>query len=59
MHVKPSSFETYYEPFFGGGAMFVYVMNTYQPKVNISDVMNIYKSIKTDLTEFQQRLDSA
>lgn len=59
----PSSFENYYEPFFGGGAMFVYVMNTYQPKkvfindIN-SDVMNIYKAIKTDLTEFQQRLDS-
>ena len=59
----PSSFETYYEPFFGGGAMFVYVMNTYQPKNVVindinSDVMNIYKAIKTDLTEFQQRLDS-
>ena len=27
-------FETYdgNEPFFGGGAMFVHVMNTYQPK---------------------------
>ena len=59
----PSSFENYYEPFFGGGAMFVYVMNTYQPKNVVindinSDVMNIYKAIKTDLTEFQQRLDS-
>ena len=35
----PSSFETYYEPFFGGGAMFVHVMNTYQPKnVVINDI---------------------
>jgi DNA adenine methylase len=59
----PSSFENYYEPFFGGGAMFVHVMNTYQPKNVVindinSDVVNIYKAIKTDLTEFQQRLDS-
>jgi DNA adenine methylase len=59
----PTAFETYYEPFFGGGAMFVHVMNTYQPKNVVindinSDVVNIYKAIKTDLTEFQQRLDS-
>jgi DNA adenine methylase len=38
-------------------------MNTYQPKNVVindinSDVVNIYKAIKTDLTEFQQRLDS-
>ena len=59
----PTAFETYYEPFFGGGAMFVHVMNTYQPKNVVindinSDVINIYKAIKTDLSEFQQRLDS-
>ena len=59
----PTAFETYYEPFFGGGAMFVHVMNTYRPKNVVindinSDVVNIYKAIKTDLTEFQQRLDS-
>ena len=59
----PTAFDTYYEPFFGGGAMFVHVMNTYQPKNVVindinSDVVNIYKAIKTDLTEFQQRLDS-
>jgi len=59
----PCSFKTYYEPFFGGGAMFVHVMNTYQPKNVVindinSDVVSIYKAIKTDLTEFQQRLDS-
>lgn len=59
----PSAFDTYYEPFFGGGAMFVHVMNTYKPKNVVindinSDVMNIYKAIKIDLTEFQQRLDS-
>ena len=59
----PTAFETYYEPFFGGGAMFVHVMNTYRPKNVVindinSDVINIYKAIKTDLDEFQQRLDS-
>ena len=59
----PTAFETYYEPFFGGGAMFVHVMNTYRPKNVVindinSDVINIYKAIKTDLSEFQQRLDS-
>ena len=59
----PTTFENYYEPFFGGGAMFVHVMNTYHPKNVVindinSDVVNIYKAIKTDLTEFQQRLDS-
>jgi DNA adenine methylase len=59
----PTAFETYYEPFFGGGAMFIHVMNTYRPKNVVindinSDVINIYKAIKTDLDEFQQRLDS-
>ena len=59
----PTAVKNYYEPFFGGGAMFVYVMNTYRPKNVVindinSDVINIYRAIKTDLTEFQQRLDS-
>ena len=59
----PTAFDTYYEPFFGGGAMFVHVMNTYRPKNVVindinSDVISIYKAIKTNLTEFQQRLDS-
>lgn len=59
----PTALDTYYEPFFGGGAMFVYVMNTYRPKNVVindinSDVIGIYKAIKTNLTEFQQRLDS-
>jgi DNA adenine methylase len=59
----PTAFQTYYEPFFGGGAMFVHVMNTYRPKNVVindinSDVINIYKAIKTDLGEFQQCLDS-
>jgi DNA adenine methylase len=58
----PSSFETYYEPFFGGGAMFVHVMNTYKPsKVVINDinpsVMNIYRCIRDHYDEFTQRLN--
>ena len=59
----PTSFETYYEPFFGGGAMFVHVMNTYRPKnavindINV-DVINIYKSIRDNVSEFKERLDS-
>jgi DNA adenine methylase len=59
----PQSLTNYYEPFFGGGAMFVHVMNNYHPKyVVINDmnegVMNIYRSIKSDVDEFINRLDS-
>jgi len=58
----PSSFDTYYEPFFGGGAMFVHVMNTYKPsKVIINDindnVMNIYRCIRDNYDEFLVRLN--
>jgi len=56
-------FSTYYEPFFGGGAMFVHVMNTYKPKNVVindinHDVMNIYRSIRNDYDEFIGRVDS-
>jgi DNA adenine methylase len=56
-------FSTYYEPFFGGGAMFVHVMNTYKPKNVIindinNDVMNIYSSIRNEYDEFIDRVDS-
>ena len=59
----PSSFETYYEPFFGGGAMFVHVMNTYQPKNVVindinADVINIYRSIRNNYDEFVERLNT-
>ena len=59
----PSSFETYYEPFFGGGAMFVHVMNTYQPKNVVindinADVINIYRSIRDNYGEFVERLNT-
>jgi DNA adenine methylase len=58
----PSSVTSYCEPFFGGGAMFIYVMNTYTPsyaRINDinSDIINIYRSIKNDLDEFLLRLN--
>ena len=58
----PSSVTSYCEPFFGGGAMFIYVMNTYSPsyaRINDinSDIINIYRSIKNDLDEFKDRLN--
>ena len=36
-----SSFSNYYEPFFGGGAMFVYVMNTRSGLCSFIAWMNI------------------
>lgn len=56
-------FSTYYEPFFGGGAMFVHVMNTYKPKNVVindinDDVMNIYRSIRNDYDAFIDRVNS-
>ncbi len=58
----PSSVTSYCEPFFGGGAMFIYVMNTYTPsyaRINDinSDIINIYRSIRNDLDEFLLRLN--
>jgi len=58
----PSKVDTYCEPFFGGGAVFVHVVNTYQPKNLVindinPDLVNIYRSIKNDLNEFTDRLD--
>lgn len=57
-----SSFSNYYEPFFGGGAMFVYVMNTYKPKNVVindinADIISIYRCIKENYDEFIQRLN--
>jgi len=57
-----SSFSNYYEPFFGGGAMFGHVMNTYRPKnvfindIN-SDIISIYRCIKENYDEFIDRLN--
>ena len=58
----PQEFRTYYEPFFGGGAMFVHIMNNYKPKhVIVNDVnpsiINIYRAIRGDVGEFIRELD--
>lgn len=58
----PTSFDSYYEPFFGGGAMFVHVMNEYKPQnvfindINI-DIISIYRCIKENYDEFIDRLN--
>lgn len=58
----PTSFDNYCEPFFGGGAMFVYVMNQYSPKnvwindIN-SDIISIYQCVKSHYDEFILRLN--
>lgn len=60
--LMPNSFNTYYEPFFGGGAMFIHVMNEYKPEqvfindIN-SDIISIYRCIKENYDEFIQRLN--
>jgi len=65
-HYEPlmpsQNIESYSEPFFGGGAMFLYVMKRYQPKlVHINDInegiTSIYKYIKTDVDDFCAVLD--
>lgn len=54
--------KSYVEPFFGGGAMFIHIIKTYQPNevyindIN-SDIMSIYSSIKTNYDEFMTRLN--
>jgi DNA adenine methylase len=59
----PQDFRTYYEPFFGGGAMFVHVMNNYKPDhVVLNDanegIINIYRAIRSDVGEFINHLES-
>ncbi len=59
----PSKVDSYYEPFFGGGAMFIHVMETYKPRrvmindIN-ADIMNIYKAIRDDCDNFTADVDS-
>lgn len=53
----PSNVSEYAEPFFGGGAMFIHVMENYSPKRAVindinEDIIRIYKCIKSDYTEF-------
>lgn len=58
----PSDIKEYSEPFFGGGAMFLYIKKHYNPKkIYINDVydgiMNIYSSVKTDVENFCKIVD--
>ncbi len=61
--IMPLEVERYIEPFFGGGAMFVHVMERYRPKAAIINdinpsIVNIYQSIKTNLPDFLQHLNA-
>lgn len=56
------SVETYCEPFFGGGAMFIEVMRRYDPKrVFINDlnsgIINIYNAVGSDVDNFLRFVD--
>lgn len=60
--VLTSKIDSYCEPFFGGGAMFIHVMNTHKPsyaRINDinADIVRIYKSIKNDLEPFLKRVN--
>jgi DNA adenine methylase len=61
--ILPQSFDTYVEPFFGGGAMFIH-QKTMNPnlKCYINDInpniVNIYKAIKYNVEDFLIVLDS-
>lgn len=58
----PKNVKTYIEPFFGGGAMFIHVVNHYDPKhlvindVN-NDIVRIYKTIKSNFSDFAKLMD--
>lgn len=58
----PKSVREYSEPFFGGGAMFIYVMKRYNPqKTYINDVnegiVNIYRNVQSNIEEFCKIVD--
>ena len=58
----PKKVNTYCEPFFGGGAMYIHVIEKYAPKELIindvnSDIVRIYKTIKSDCNNFISILD--
>ena len=58
----PKNVKTYIEPFFGGGAMFIHVVNHYNPKYLIindvnSDIVRIYKTIKDNFEDFTKLMD--
>ena len=53
--------DSYVEPFFGGGAMFIYIMQNYKPKnayindIN-TEILSVYKCIKHNYKEFLDRV---
>ena len=59
----PDDFESYHEPFFGGGAMFTWAYKK-NPKAKFyindinSDIMNIYEAIRDDLANFLSFMDN-
>ena len=53
--------DSYVEPFFGGGAMFIHIMEQYRPKdVHINDInadiMSIYRCVRDDYDNFLKRV---
>lgn len=59
----PQSVDEYSEPFFGGGAMFLYIMERYSPRKSyINDsydgIINIYNAVKNTVEEFCSIVDS-
>ena len=59
----PQEFDTYIEPFFGGGAMFLHALKI-NPNVSLvindvnEDIVDIYRSIRNDYSNFVSRMDS-
>ena len=58
----PTSFDTYYEPFFGGGAVFIHMVNEYQPKNIVindinPDIVRIYTEVRDNYNPFIERME--
>ena len=58
----PTSFDTYYEPFFGGGAVFIHIVNEYRPKNIVindinPDIVRIYTEVRDNYAPFHARME--
>jgi DNA adenine methylase len=58
----PNTIKSYSEPFFGGGAMFIYIMERYRPETAfINDknagLISIYLNVKSNLDRFLEVID--
>lgn len=58
----PTSFDTYYEPFFGGGAVFIHIVNEYSPKNIVindinPDIVRIYTEVRDNYAPFIVRME--